>query len=131
MAHDEHEPLGTADTQSFAMKEQFAHLWWLKRRYLMTVVNGIAVQATGGVPRSDLKDVAELGLRNLPLTSWDPSPPVCSTGTTVTATERLRPLAASLSTPRRSASTSTPLVSTTSRPSSRDLTRASSATSRL
>ncbi|WP_246670036.1 TetR/AcrR family transcriptional regulator [Arthrobacter zhaoguopingii] len=41
----------------------------LLARYLMTVVNGIAVQATGGVPRSDLEDVAELALRNLPLTS--------------------------------------------------------------
>jgi hypothetical protein len=41
----------------------------LLARYLMTVVNGIAVQAAGGVPRSNLELVGELALRNLPLTA--------------------------------------------------------------
>ncbi|GAA3722509.1 TetR/AcrR family transcriptional regulator [Streptomyces tremellae] len=35
-------------------------------RYLMTVANGIAVQASGGTPRSDLQLVADMALLNWP-----------------------------------------------------------------
>ncbi|AJZ84896.1 MULTISPECIES: TetR/AcrR family transcriptional regulator [Streptomyces] len=38
----------------------------LLARYLMTVANGIAVQAVGGAPRDDLRQVADLALRNWP-----------------------------------------------------------------
>ncbi|WP_063735234.1 TetR/AcrR family transcriptional regulator [Streptomyces sp. RTd22] len=38
----------------------------LLARYLMTVANGIAVQASGGVPRDDLQQVADMALRNWP-----------------------------------------------------------------
>ncbi|MEU7043738.1 TetR/AcrR family transcriptional regulator [Streptomyces varsoviensis] len=37
-------------------------------RYLMTVANGIAVQAAGGVPREELRRVADLALR-----AWPPA----------------------------------------------------------
>lgn len=35
-------------------------------RYLMTLANGIAVQAAGGTPRDDLQQVADAALRNWP-----------------------------------------------------------------
>lgn len=35
-------------------------------RYIMTVANGIAVQATGGTSRDDLQQVADTALRNWP-----------------------------------------------------------------
>jgi len=38
----------------------------LLARYLMTVANGIAVQAAGGIPREDLQQVADMALRNWP-----------------------------------------------------------------
>ncbi len=38
----------------------------LLARYLMTVANGIAVQAAGGVARDDLELVADLALRQWP-----------------------------------------------------------------
>ncbi|RNG21241.1 TetR/AcrR family transcriptional regulator [Streptomyces botrytidirepellens] len=38
----------------------------LLARYLMTVANGIAVQAAGGIPRDDLQQVADMALRNWP-----------------------------------------------------------------
>ncbi|KUL65107.1 MULTISPECIES: TetR/AcrR family transcriptional regulator [Streptomyces] len=38
----------------------------LLARYLMTVANGIAVQAVGGATRDDLRQVADLALRNWP-----------------------------------------------------------------
>ncbi|MGP3939290.1 TetR/AcrR family transcriptional regulator [Streptomyces sp. 6N106] len=38
----------------------------LLARYLMTVANGIAVQAVGGATRDDLQQVADLALRNWP-----------------------------------------------------------------
>ena len=38
----------------------------LLARYLMTVSNGIAVQATGGATRSELQQVADAALRNWP-----------------------------------------------------------------
>ena len=40
----------------------------LLARYLMTVANGIAVQAAGGAPRDELRQVADLAMR-----SWPPS----------------------------------------------------------
>ena len=40
----------------------------LLARYLMTVANGIAVQATGGATRDELQQVADMALR-----SWPPS----------------------------------------------------------
>ncbi|MFI5681130.1 TetR/AcrR family transcriptional regulator [Streptomyces cellulosae] len=40
----------------------------LLARYLMTVANGIAVQATGGASRDDLQQVADMALR-----SWPPA----------------------------------------------------------
>ncbi|PJE95787.1 TetR family transcriptional regulator [Streptomyces carminius] len=40
----------------------------LLARYLMTVANGIAVQAAGGAPRDDLQQVADMALR-----SWPPA----------------------------------------------------------
>jgi hypothetical protein len=40
----------------------------LLARYLMTVANGIAVQAAGGTPREELQLVADLALR-----SWPPA----------------------------------------------------------
>ncbi|MGY1503397.1 TetR/AcrR family transcriptional regulator [Streptomyces sp. QTS52] len=40
----------------------------LLARYLMTVSNGIAVQAAGGTPRDELQQVADLALR-----SWPPA----------------------------------------------------------
>jgi AcrR family transcriptional regulator len=40
----------------------------LLARYLMTVANGIAVQAAGGAPREDLQRVADMALR-----SWPPA----------------------------------------------------------
>ncbi|MFF1692912.1 TetR/AcrR family transcriptional regulator [Streptomyces sp. NPDC058257] len=38
----------------------------LLARYLMTVANGIAVQAAGGTSRDDLQQVADVALRNWP-----------------------------------------------------------------
>ncbi|QLH22056.1 TetR/AcrR family transcriptional regulator [Streptomyces sp. Rer75] len=38
----------------------------LLARYLMTVANGIAVQAASGTPRDDLQQVADMALRNWP-----------------------------------------------------------------
>ncbi|MFE1803079.1 MULTISPECIES: TetR/AcrR family transcriptional regulator [unclassified Streptomyces] len=38
----------------------------LLARYLMTVANGIAVQAAGGAPRADLQLVADMAMRNWP-----------------------------------------------------------------
>ena len=38
----------------------------LLARYLMTVANGVAVQATGGVTRDELQRVADTALRNWP-----------------------------------------------------------------
>ena len=35
-------------------------------RYLMTIANGLAVQASGGVTREDLQRVADAALRNWP-----------------------------------------------------------------
>jgi AcrR family transcriptional regulator len=40
----------------------------LLARYLMTVANGIAVQAAGGAERDELEQVAEVALRNWPPT---------------------------------------------------------------
>lgn len=40
----------------------------LLARYLMTVANGIAVQAAGGAPRDELQQVADMALR-----SWPPA----------------------------------------------------------
>ncbi len=38
----------------------------LLARYLMTVANGIAVQAAGGASRDDLQQVADMALRSRP-----------------------------------------------------------------
>ncbi|MFJ8715838.1 hypothetical protein ACIRD9_22045 [Streptomyces violaceus] len=38
----------------------------LLARYVMTVANGIAVQAAGGATRSELQQVADAALRNWP-----------------------------------------------------------------
>ncbi|MEV4454109.1 TetR/AcrR family transcriptional regulator, partial [Streptomyces mirabilis] len=40
----------------------------LLARYLMTVANGIAVQAAGGTTRDELQQVADMALR-----SWPPA----------------------------------------------------------
>ena len=38
----------------------------LLARYLMTVANGIAVQAAGGAPRDELQQMADLAMRSRP-----------------------------------------------------------------